>query len=415
MRHDECSEARLLLYLDGEATPAEHASTKAHLASCWLCRGRLARLEQDLHQIADAVAGGSGRSYPRQRMETARRRLQAAMTMEHRGAASRAVPLAKLWRLAWIPAAAAAFTGGVVWVASVPKETPPVTSPPPVRQMMAEPQIPHAPAFVPPSALPPPAPPPFSGPTRAELARFALQVYETAHAMGLTVERPLQIRIEDRAVQVTGLSAEEEENLRLALALEDRQMDWFEGAAPLEPTGETSASPLVEGPATSLDLRIPLHAEIAAIAGGDDGVKAFADRAVRLSERINRRAHALDELARALPESDEALLGEAERMRLSLLVVEHLREMERHAGELRLQLAPLTAPAEPRQETAAGGWQEIAAQYRTRYAPVHRAVLDLFTLQPGREVDLAGGLAVLAELWSLDAGRTWHPRLTSRN
>lgn len=414
MRHDECSEERLLLYLDGEATTAERTSTKAHLASCWLCRGRLARLEQDLHQIADAVAGSVGRSYPEQRMETARQRLQAAMAMEHRSVASRSVPLAKLWRLAWIPAAAAAFTGGIVWVASVPNETLPA-APPPARQMMAETQIPPAPDFVPPSTLPPPEPAPMTGPARAELARFALQVYETAHAMGLTVERPLQIRIEDRAVQVTGLSAEEEENLRLALALEDRQMDWFKGAAPLEPTGETNASPLVEGPATSLDLRIPLHAEIAAIAGGDDGVKVFADRAVRLSERINRRAHALDELARALPESDEALLGEAERMRLSLLVVEHLREMERHAGELRLQLALLTAPAEPRQETAAGGWQEIAAQYRTRYAPVHRAVLDLFTLQPGREVDLAGGLAALAELWGLDAGRAWHPRLTSRN
>lgn len=412
MRHDECSEARLMLYLDGEASLAERAATQAHLEACWLCRGRLAHLERDLHRIADAVAGASGEPFPAQRMDAARNRLRTALALERQSATS-ATPLARLWRVAWIPAAAAAFTGGMAWVANLPSETPPAAPSPTIRRVVVEPAT--APVFVPPPTVPPPAPATPARPARSELVRFALQVYETAHAMGLTVERPLQIRIEGRAVQVTGLSAEEEENLRLALALEDRQTDWFEGAAPLEPTGETNASPLVEGPATSLDLRIPLHAEIAAIAGGDDSVKAFADRAVRLSEQINRRAHALDELALALPEADEALLGEAERMRLSLLVVEHLREMERHAGELRLQLALLTAPAEPRQEPAAGGWQEIAAQYRARYAPVHRAVLDLFTLQPGREVDVAGGLAALAELWGLDAGRAWHPRLTRRN
>lgn len=48
MGHDYYNETLLLIYLDGEGTPAERMRIQAHLDACWLCRSRLAALEREV-------------------------------------------------------------------------------------------------------------------------------------------------------------------------------------------------------------------------------------------------------------------------------------------------------------------------------------------------------------------------------
>lgn len=417
MRHDECSETLLLMYLDGEGTPADRVRIQAHLDSCWLCRSRLAALERNLHRIADVMAGPVAHGFPEEKIAAAKSRLNAAIAAERPAKAAPVPVFSRLWRVAWIPATAAAFTGGVIWVANRPPVAPPAKPVEvAVRRSVAVSPVPPV-AAVPTVAAPqkPVLQAPM-GPSRAELTLLALQVCEAAHVLGFDLGRPLNVRIEDEGVRISGLTAQEESDLRAAVTLPESGATLIAGPeAGIENAEQTLAPQAVSGPDVALDAKLPLHAEIAEIAGGDDKVKAFADRAVRSSEMLNRRVHALRELSLALTEADESLLDEEGRARLSLLAAAHIRAMESQAADLRRQLAGLAGQMDDVSGNAGESWRAIASEWYARYGPVHRAVLDLFTMHPEREIDRTSSLSALTELRSLEASLGWRPALTSRN
>lgn len=416
MRHDECNETLLLMYLDGEGTPAERVRLQAHLDACWLCRSRLAALERNLHRIADVVASPSAHGFPEKKIVEARKRLKEAIAAERPAKAASVPMFSRMWRVAWIPATAAAFTGGAIWVANRPPAAPAAK---PV-ELAVHRSVATAPVqSVPPMPTIPVPPRPVlqapMEPSRAELARLALLVCEAAHVLGFDVGRPLNVRIEAGRVRISGLTSQDESDLRAALALPESGPTLLaDSGTGMETAVETLETQAVSGPDVSPDAKLPLHAEIVAIAGGEDKVKAFADRAVRSSEILNRRVHALQELSLALTEADESLLDEDGRARLSLLAAAHIGAMESQAADLRDQLGGLPGQMDGASRSAGESWRAIAGEWYARYGPVHRAVLDLFTIHPEREIDRTSSLAALTELHSLQAGLGWRPGLTSR-
>ncbi|MGE5571142.1 MAG: zf-HC2 domain-containing protein [Rhodospirillales bacterium] len=222
---------------------------------------------------------------------------------------------------------------------------------------------PPAPAYEIARATPPAAPehvpsasPAAPGPSEE------LQALAALHRIGADLGEPIELtrRPDGLFVTGTGIDPARQEQLRASLAQVPQVRLRFQEPRPM--SAEES------GTALSVAVSPPAHsAEIENAVGGRVAFEKFSSRALDLSEAAITRAHALENLARRFPASEEARLSQNDLDQLAALRSGHARALAASASELAGMMGPaleaLGAAAAPAQrETLAGSWQEATGQ-----------------------------------------------------
>ncbi len=228
-------------------------------------------------------------------------------------------------------------------------------------------------------ALPLAAPEPVvSAPPAAPGPSEELEALAALHEIGADLGEPLELTRTDRGLVVTGtgIDPQRQEQVRASLAgIPDVQVR-FREPRPMN-ANERSAAPVpvaVHPPA--------FEAELEKAAGGRVAFEKFANRALDLGEASMARAHALRNLARRFPVSEESRLSQGDRDVLASIRHEHARALAGSAAELagmlNAALAALGAPADSTQEEAlASEWQDAAGQVFAAAQRVDRLISAL--------------------------------------
>ena len=224
---------------------------------------------------------------------------------------------------------------------------------------------PPAPAHEIARATPPAAPEPVpSAPPAAPGPSEELQALAALHRIGADLGEPIELtrRPDGIFVTGTGIDPARQEQLRASLAHVPQVRLRFQEPRPMSP--EESGA----GAALSVAVSPPAHAAaIQNAVGGQLAFEEFSNRALDLSDAAIARAHALENLARRFPASEEARLSKSDLDLLAALRGGHARALAASISELAGMMGPalaaLGAAAAPAQhETLAGSWQEATGQ-----------------------------------------------------
>ncbi len=210
-----------------------------------------------------------------------------------------------------------------------------------------------------PAAVPAPvaAAPPAPGPGEE------LQAIAALHQIGADLGEPLELTRGEHALVVTGtgIDPQRQEQVRASLARVPQVQLRFQEPRPMSTREGGAKAPL------SVAIPPPAYgAELEKAAGGRVAFEKFSNRALDLSEAAMARAHALRNLARRFPASEEARLSESDLDLLATLRREHAQVLAGSAAELAGMLDPalaaLGAASKSTHEEGAlaGDWQDAA-------------------------------------------------------
>ncbi len=214
------------------------------------------------------------------------------------------------------------------------------------------------------------------------------------HEIGADLGEPIEVTRTDRGLVVTGTGIDQrrQEQVKASLARVPRVQLRFEEPRPMTAQESSAREPLsVAAPKTAFG------AELEKSVGGRIALEKLTNRALDLSEAAMARAHALRNLARRFPASEEARLSESDLETLATLRREHAEALAGSAAELAAMLngalTALGAAGASRRDAPAlaANWQEAAAQVFTATQEADRLLSALLagantTLAPDQVV-----------------------------
>lgn len=220
--------------------------------------------------------------------------------------------------------------------------------------------------------------PAVSAPLRAPGPSEELEALAALHEIGADLGEPLELTRTDRGLVVTGtgIDPQRQEQVRASLARVPEVQMRFREPRPMN-ANESSAAPL------SVAVRpSAFEAELEKAAGGRVAFEKLANRALDLSEAAMARAHALTNLARRFPASEESRLSQSDRDLLAGIRGEHAEALAGSAAELAGMLNPAltelgAAAGSTQEEALAGDWQDAAGQAFTATQKVDRLMSAL--------------------------------------
>ena len=198
-----------------------------------------------------------------------------------------------------------------------------------------------------------------------------LQVLAALHGIGADLGDPVELKLSQGHVEVSGVGVSPERQRQIRGALESLPhvevafSDPGAAPAPVQATAPEPA-PVVPSPpasATGSKLQTRLEQQL----GGRAELDRFSARVLDWNEAAMARAYALRALAQRFPAEQEAAMNAEDRRVLRQMVREHISAAEAHIRGLESVLAPvltaLGAPAVVQPQAAPSGtWQASAEQ-----------------------------------------------------
>lgn len=342
----------LLLYIDGEKSPPEHAAIQRHLASCWKCRSEVEDLESAISEFMRYKS----------RMDEARGSAGAHSSAELRGKMERLdleLGQAGLWsrvrKLVALPGPAYArrLAAGVLvmatgWAAvtllehaiSAPKPQVPARQIAPALQPAAPVRavVPAPPAPSPANAktAPPPSPLLAGAPEVAALVKL--------HELGADLGEPVEtVATAGGAVTVIcrQVGRERESEIRSALAGIHGVTVTTEPAAP-KTAGQLRRTTLAPGSTGN-----PLERALAGRLGGKAAFDRLANEVLDQDDALLARAYALDGIEERFPPGRRAELCPHDRAALALVIADHRRAARERGAAVESLLAPIAGALRP--------------------------------------------------------------------
>jgi anti-sigma factor RsiW len=191
-----------------------------------------------------------------------------------------------------------------------------------------------------------------------------LQAIAALHRIGADLGEPIELTRGERALIVTGtgIDPQRQEQVKASLARVPQVQLRFQEPHAMQ---ESAA-----GAPVSVAMPLAAHgAELEKAAGGRVAFEKFSNRALDLSEAAMARAHALRNLARRFPASEEARFSQSDLDVLAALRREHAQALAASAAELagimNPALAALGASSAPEDVALPANWQDATGQIFT--------------------------------------------------
>jgi anti-sigma factor RsiW len=194
-----------------------------------------------------------------------------------------------------------------------------------------------------------------------------LRVLAALHAIGADLGDPVEVKLEDGKVLVSGVGvpAERQREIRARLdAIPGVEIDFADAPAGV---GQADAG-LTPPAASEVPKAAPLEARIEKQLGGRVEFERFSAQMLDWTEAAMARAYALHALAERFPAVSEARMSTQDRGLLDDLAREHVRHLSARIDSLNRTLAPVLvalggpqAPAQGR-PTGAQAWQPAAEE-----------------------------------------------------